>query len=437
MADPTQHLDDGLVSFIHRLRGTLPYLEEFHGETFVIKLSGMALQTRYLDGILDDLILLHRVGIRIVIIHGALPQIQTALAAQQMSLDSEVNTLEHFETMIQTIHQSVSYLSWSLLARLGRYGEDIFPFSGHFVQAQNVKIELNPLPSPIGQFKDLRLDALKPENGRRFLPVVSPVGLSADGHQWLLEPNEVAMELAVRLRARKLITLSHTQDPTWSINSLPNQITSQQLKQWLKENQAHPEQHAQLNALVEACERGVERCHLLECAKDGSLLGEVLTSVGAGVMVTNSSYQRIRSARLSDLHQIAETLKKPMREMLIVNRDYAYLERYIDHFLVFCIDEELVGCCEMIHYEAESYVEISSLAVKESHRNRGIGKRLIDEAVELSRQQKRKMVFALSIGTAPIFLRYGFKEVSWDLLPAHKRQNFDTSVSMVCAKKLF
>ena len=66
-------------NFIRGLRGALPYLEEYYNETFVIKISGNTLQQQNLSGILDDLILLYRIGIKIIIVHGAGPQIQEAL----------------------------------------------------------------------------------------------------------------------------------------------------------------------------------------------------------------------------------------------------------------------------------------------------------------------------------------------------------------------
>ena len=63
-------------------------------------------------------------------------------------------------------------------------------------------------------------------------------------------------------------------------------------------------QKIQLTALTEDCVRGVERCHLLDVSIDGALLAELLTPKGAGVMITNISYKRIRPARLNDLQSI-------------------------------------------------------------------------------------------------------------------------------------
>ena len=107
-------------------------------------------------------------------------------------------------------------------------------------------------------------------------------------------------------------------------------------------------QRLQLNVLTEACVHGVERCHLLDGRVEGALLGELLTPKGAGVMITNSSYKRTRLAQLSDIQSILGILKSPVQHATIVLRTSSYIEQQIDNYLVFCIDEDVVGCCEII-----------------------------------------------------------------------------------------
>ena len=116
--------------FIYGLRGALPYLEEFHNETFVVKITGNTLQQQNLSGILDDLILLYRIGIKIIIVHGANAQIRQALqfhGHEEKTLEGRI--LVPVDSL-PVAQQAIANTNWELITKLSRYGSDIFPFSG-------------------------------------------------------------------------------------------------------------------------------------------------------------------------------------------------------------------------------------------------------------------------------------------------------------------
>ena len=129
-------------------------------------------------------------------------------------------------------------------------------------------------------------------------------------------------------------------------NSNFSERTSDSISKWLgKGPDITSAQKIQLTTLTEACVRGVERCHLLDGSIDGALLAELLTPKGVGVMITNSSYKRIRPARLNDLQSILEILSSPAQHSAMVSRTPEYIERQIDNYMVYCVDEDMVGCC--------------------------------------------------------------------------------------------
>ena len=122
-------------------------------------------------------------------------------------------------------------------------------------------------------------------------------------------------------------------------NTDSSEITTDSISKWLEKEPDLPSaQKIQLIALTEACERGVERCHLLDGSIEGALLAELLTPKGAGVMITNSSYKRIRPARLNDLQSILEIFSSPAKHSAIVSSTPEYIERKIDNYMVYCVD---------------------------------------------------------------------------------------------------
>ncbi|MBF0350659.1 MAG: GNAT family N-acetyltransferase [SAR324 cluster bacterium] len=413
------------IGFIHNLRAALPYLEEFHQDIFVIQLAGDALQ-HDISGVLDDLVLLYRVGIRIILIQG----LQTSLfdPGQTQQTDEEYDTMEE-------IQKNTAFINWQLMTRLHGYGKDIVPISSHFIHAEKIDYKQDETAHFTGIIRDINTKALQKMTEQHYLPIIPPFAIGEKGRLLLLDPNRVAVEVAARIRARKLIILTETSQEEHPALAEIHEMTTTAMKQWLRDNQPEFRLRSSLSALIDACERGVERCHLLDSSLDGSLLAELLTSTGIGTMVTNSSYTQIRPARLSDSHMILEILKKPVQDFAIVSRSIQYVEQHIENFLVYCIDEELAGCCELIPYDDDQSIEIASLAVKETHRNRGIGRFMVLEAINLAPKNYYKLIFALT-RTTLVFQNCGFTEMSHEQLPQKKRLNFDFQGSRVYGRLL-
>lgn len=421
--------------FIHGLRGALPYLEEFHNETFVVKISGNTLRQKNLSGIMDDMILLYRIGIKIIIVHGANAQIGEILQIHGHNEKIVEGRIRVPLESLPIVQQAIASANWKLITKLSRYGRDIFPYSGHFVRAEKVSFSQDSASHCTGKVQDIHVKSLQEAFAHHYLPIIAPFAIAENGRLLILEANQIALEVAARLRARKLIILEHRDNfPFEEIYTL-RETKPEAMRQWLRQATFLTcEPRLQLQALIEACERGVERCHWLDSTIDGAILGEILTSTGTGIMLTNSAYEHIRFAKLPDIHHIQQILEKPVNELVLVHKSSTYLEQHIENFLVFCIDESLIGCCELIFYEENKSMEIASLAVKQEYRNRGIGKQLIVAAQEQAALDKQTLIFALTTKSSHIFTANGFKETNPSQLPQQKRKNYDFEESLIYGK---
>ena len=102
-----------------------------------------------------------------------------------------------------------------------------------------------------------------------------------------------------------------------------------------------------------------------------------------------------------------EILSSPAQHSAIVSRTLEYIVRQIDNYMVYCVDEDVVGCCEIIQYADGSAAEIASLAVDKSYRNQGIGSELVRKGVKEMHSGDVKLVFALSTAVSHIFSQCG------------------------------
>ena len=117
------------------MRAALPYLEEFHQQTFVIQISGDLLEIHD-SRVIEDLALLQQVGIRIVIVYGAEAQIHKLLTAKGHDYQTEDIILIAEEAHLPLIEQAISSANWLLLTKLKSCGRRLQPFSGHFMFAE-------------------------------------------------------------------------------------------------------------------------------------------------------------------------------------------------------------------------------------------------------------------------------------------------------------
>jgi len=256
-------LDPELSGFIHNLRSALPYLEEFDQQTFVIYLSGELIEVQN-SRVIEDLALLQQVGIRIVLVHGAELQIRNLYASQGLDYHTEDGIFVAEETNMPFIEQAVSSANWKLLSRLRSCARQLQPFTGHFLLAEKKNFSGNNDSHFTGSVCGIDLETLRQAAADSKLAIIPPFSLGEKGHLWILDPIQVAFEVATRLRAKKLIVLDTLPLPNFG-NADYSEITTHSISQWLKKEPDLPSaQKKQLTTMTEACVRGVERCHLLD-----------------------------------------------------------------------------------------------------------------------------------------------------------------------------
>jgi amino-acid N-acetyltransferase len=412
---------EGQTLLIQALRGSLPYLEEFHHQIFVVCVNGKLLRSNVAPEIMEELALLHRVGIQLVLVHDSQQLNQSYLNTSSFPIAVLRKDLEE-------IHQQVATVNWEFLTKLSLYGHGIMPLSGHFVTARaDERFPTQEIDLANGVVQEVDLVAIRETLQLRHTPLLAPWGTGQRGRLWLLEARELALEIAVRLQAKKLIFLEDTPSPL-----MEKDRNTSILRQWLRQQTSISEiNRLRLECMATACERGVKRCHWLDATKEGALLTETLTSGGIGLMVTNTAYRQVRAARPSDIPQVWGLLSGPMRDASIVQRSTSYLEQHIERYRLFCQDEDVLGCCELISYPEQQTVEIAALSVALAYRNQGIGRELLNVVLGEVKRQGAQQAIALSTREDNVFMNCGFNECSLEDLPPEKRFNYDSPQSKI------
>ncbi len=142
-------------------------------------------------------------------------------------------------------------------------------------------------------------------------------------------------------------------------------------------------------------------------------------------MVTDQSYEQMRSATIDDVGGILELIRPLEEAGILVRRSRELLEREIGYFIVDERDGTIVGCAALYPFPEERMAELACVAVKNDYRSKGRGDSLLAFIEKQARQQGVEQLFVLTTQTAHWFVERGFQPASVEALPAARKQLYN------------
>jgi acetylglutamate kinase len=278
------------------LTEALPWIEQFHGETIVVKYGGHAMIDEDLkQAFAQDIVFLRLCGVRVVVVHGGGPQISVML--DRLGIRSEfrgglrVTTPEEMDVVRMVLVGQVGRELVGLLNAHGPYavglsGED----AGLFTAARrDAVVDGEPVDlGLVGDVVQVRPEAVLDLIGARRIPVVSTVAPDVDGQVHNVNADTAAAALAVALGAGKLVVLTDVagvyQDWPHSEDHIAEMTTTE-----LEELMPHlvSGMVPKMEACLQAVRAGVPRASVIDGRVQHALLLEIFTDEGVGTMVVD------------------------------------------------------------------------------------------------------------------------------------------------------
>lgn len=423
-------------------RASTPYISAHRGRTFVVLLGGEAIVHANLANILNDLALLHVLGVRIVLVHGARPQIDAALPESRFHGHRRITDRDSMDGLLGLYGQVRASLEAHFSTGLPTSplrNADIATASGNFVVARPIGVLDGVDHLFTGQVRKIHGKRIRALLDGGNLVMLSPFGYSPSGQAFNLAADELAAETAVALAADKLIMFDadgYVRDDQG--RDRPELIPAE-LEALLDTTRPTDYVTYQLRAMLRASRGGVPRCHLVSYAEDGALLQELFTAQGHGTELLAEHGEFVRPARLDDVAGIVEVIRPLEEAGALVRRDRDRLELEMGNFLVAELDGIVVGCCAL--YPMEGCAELACVAVHRAYRGSGIrpgiGDRLLSAAEATARSAGIEALFVLTTQARDWFVEHGFEDADIDALPAPKQALYNYQrKSKVMVKRL-
>ncbi len=270
----------------------LPFLKVFYGKTIVIKYGGNAMiDDRLKEQVMQDIVLLHYVGIRPVLVHGGGPEI-SALMKQMGHEPTFVGGLRVTDSATMEIVEMAltGKTNKSIVALLNRQGVKAVGLSGkdaNLIVARKLESPKGDLGF-VGEIREVNAELLHLLGDNGYIPVISSVAIGEDGESYNVNADHAAGAIAAKIHAEKFVVLTDVEGLYADFedkSTLISEMTLEEARRMIASGAAEKGMIPKLEACITALSGGVERAHLIDGRKPHAILVEIFTNSGIGTMI--------------------------------------------------------------------------------------------------------------------------------------------------------
>ncbi len=419
-------------AFVDWFRQSAPYINAHRGRTFVISVGGEALADAGFPALVHDVALLNSLGVRVVLVAGARPQIEQCLRARGAEVRyhgglriTDDAALVCVKDAAGAVRVEIEALLSMGVANSPMAGFRVQVASGNFITARPLGVRDGVDYLHTGEVRRVDTAAIGERLGAGCVVLAGPLGYSPTGEVFNLAAEDVALEIGCALRADKLLYLTEGDLLVDDQQALIREMDLHEAVRMVSELPPGGDGHRLLAAAIRACRSGVKRVHLLDHNRDGCLLQELFTRDGDGTLVTGDPYESIRRANVDDVGGILELIEPLEREGILVRRSREQLETGIGEYVVVERDGMIIASAALVPHTAEGTAELACFAMHPDYRGGGRGDGLLRFVEREAMRKGLRTLFVLTTRAAHWFQERGFRAASLDELPLQRRQLYN------------
>ncbi|MGK2889677.1 MAG: amino-acid N-acetyltransferase [Candidatus Malihini olakiniferum] len=424
------------TELVQGFRHSVPYINAHRGKTFVIMLGGEAIEHENFANIVNDIALLHSLGIKLVVVYGARPQIDASLTTHHFEPHYHKHTRVTDSNTLDLVKQAAGMLQLDITARLSMsldntplQGAHINVVSGNFIIAQPLGVDDGVDYCHSGRIRRIDEAAIHRQLDSGAIVLLGLVAVSVTGESFNLTSEEVATQLAIKLQAEKMIGFCSSQGVTTPEGTIISELFPDDAQRCIDKREPDGDFHSEtvrfLRGAVRACRSGVRRSHLISYREDGALMQELFSRDGIGTQIVMESAEQVRRATVNDIGGILELIRPLEQQGILVRRSREQLEMEIDKFTVVARDNLTIACAALYPFPEESIGEMACVAVHPDYRSSSRGDILLQRIAAQARQQGLKKLFVLTTHSIHWFQERGFQPAEVEMLPRRKQELYN------------
>jgi len=414
------------------LREMLPYLSTHRNSTMVIHIPVKLTLSHQFRKFVHDLVLLHTLGIRLVLVADCEDRVREYLTKENISYtvqsDTRVVTEESImydmiaaQEVRSTIEQQLSRTFMSKGQVRGTAKMKVS--SGNFVMAQPKGLQDGEDFQLTGIVRSIDKDVIMDNLKRGDIVLLSHMAHSHQGFTYACDSIALAETCAARLGAEKLIFLHEGEQlqnietgeridlPLRSAVGLVGRLNEETM------DESNEVLRQYMTSAVNACRSGVRRTHLVNRHVDGALLVELFSRDGHGLLISRDVYEGVRKAVPQDVNSIKELIEPLEKRDILIQREKSYIKDHSTEFYVVERDGHLIACAQCIVYSDDRMAEIACVAVNPKFQFGGQANALLSYIKRELLSLKVNKAFVLTTKTYDWFVERGFADTDVAKLP--------------------
>lgn len=428
------------TALVKGFRQSAPYVNAHRDKTMVIMLSGEAIADKNFANIISDIALLHSLGVKIVIVHGARPQINDLLEANDCETPYHKGIRITHEKALGLVMQAAGQVQLAVTARLSMSlnntpmaGTQLNVVSGNFVISQPLGVDDGVDYCHSGRIRRIDIEGINRSLDQGSIVLLGPIASSVTGECFNLLAEEVATQVAIRLKAEKLIGFCAEQGIVDEKGNAIAELFPADVARILDatpiddhcDNENEMSKARFLRAALSACRAGIPRSHLVSYREDGALIQELFSFDGIGTQIVMASSEQVRQATIDDIGGIFDLIRPLEEQGVLVRRSREQLEQEIHKFTIIDRDGLIIGCAALYPYPEEKMAEMACVAVHPEYRDGNRGLQLLKHMKVQAKNMGIKQLFVLTTQSLHWFREQGFNEIGVASLPMAKQSLYN------------
>lgn len=386
------------------LRGILRYVPQWRNHVFVVALDGSVFEEDTIHNLMLQLAVLRNLSIRIILVFGIGKQMDAMAAKHGVTITDSRGTgptdAATLELALLAAHEVSHQLQQGLTRNGLRYA------CVNAIRATDKGI-MGGVPQLLsGKVEKIDSDLLLSLMDQELVPIISPIAFTKEGQARRINSDLLASDLALALKASKLIFLLPHPGLTYHGKLRLNADVSEVREVYQKNPETIDEAvRSKARYAIQTIEGGTPRAHIIDCRIHDGLLLEVFSKVGIGSMIHSNPYSQIRPAKRKDVGSIYTLTKSAVRDEALRHRSRQSIEQDIQDYFVYEIDESIIGCFRLTQFARSRTVELGSVFVHPAYQGRHIGKAMVEFATNHARHLKKSRIIALTTQASPFFAK--------------------------------
>ncbi len=420
---------------VELIREVFEYIHRFQGKTFVIKIDCSLMDRPFFPLLLRDLVLLHRQGIRIVLVPGARQRIDEILNRYGVRWETVEGVRVTTAEAIPFVKMAAFDVSNRLMTQLAANSAD--GVIGNWVKARSLGVRKGIDYQHTGAVERIEADIVRKVLAEGLVPILPNIGWNAAGTPYNVSSNELAGVVGRTLAAEKLFFISDHRGVIGGQYKLPRgtpvsdqgvvtHLSVAEAQKLLEKNPAADPMLELVRLACQACQEGVSRVHIVNGEIEGVVLKEIFSSVGCGTMVYANEHENVRPMRRADIPEVLSLMRPFIEKEVLVERREEDLAARLGDFVVYEVDG-LIHACGALHRSGEDpqRAEVAAVAVDETYAGFGVGRRIVTFLLERAGELGLRQVYVLTTQTADWFVQFGFRDGGVEDLPEDRRRQYN------------